>query len=345
MTLRVVDSLGVEIGDSTQMFGDINGVCFLSDAVFVVFDRSYQHIRSYRIDTSHIVTRSYIGAGPLEYLFVENMSPFDSGFGLFEFEMPPRCVFFDSEVAPVGSVTLDESTALVNPVFLGREHIVGSVGSIYHENGSPAMKSETCIWSSESGTREMVVHSVSRELGTVQEAYGRYVELEHCIETWRDSLVFIAPDLDESRILIFTADGVCCDTITLEHIRELRSIDEMELELIWRKLRDGSIGDWYPSELEPGITQLQVQDSPGLLWVCHGSLFSPEFEVFSVFGEFVFSCGVSGLPETDFYRFCISDHGYIAYTMYPADYPRIYILELVEETVVERENEAERHER
>lgn len=331
MTLRVVDSLGVEIGDSTQMFGDINGVCFLSDSVFVVFDRSCQNLRSYTTDGSHLRTESYIGAGPLEYLFVEYMSPFDSGFGLFEFEMPPRCVFFDSEGAPVGSVTLDESTSLVNPVFLGRDHIVGSVGSIHEENGSPEMKFETCIWNSDSGSREMVIHSVSRDLGTVQEAYGRYVELEHCIATWSDSLIFIAPDLDEYGILSFTADGVCRDTMTFEHTRELRSGAEIELELIWRKLRDGNLGDWQPSELEPGITQLQVQDSSGLLWVCHGSLFSPKFEVFTASGEHAFRCGVSGLPETDFYRFCISDHGYIAYTMYPADYPRVYILELVGE--------------
>jgi len=229
----------------------------------------------------------------------------------------------------------------MNPVFLGSENIVGSVGSLEERDGTPIIKNEICKWRLEDGAREVELLEISSELGSFEDGYGSFVDLEHCIEAYKDSLIFIAPDLNESLILTFTTDGTCCDTIAFQLAREVRSIDEIELELTWRKLRDGNLGDWYPSELEPGITQLQVQDSTGLLWVSHGSQFSPEFEVFDVNGNHEFHCSCSGLPETDFYRFCISDEGYIAYTMYPEEFPKVYILELVEETIAEPLNAVE----
>lgn len=339
--LRVIDSIGVEIGDSTEVFGDINGVCFTSDSTFVVFDRSYQHLRLFRMDGQHLVTESYLGNGPLEYRFAEYLAPLDSRFGVFDFEMPPRCILFDSELVPVSSVTLQEFTALMNPAFLGSDYIIGSVGSFEERDGSPIIKYEICKWRTEDGAREIHLCENSSELGSFEEGYSSFVELEHCIETYKDSLIFVVPDLNEPRILAFTSDGLSCDTIAFELTREPRAIDEIELEATWRKLRDGNLGDWYPSQLEPGVTQLQVQDSMGLLWVSHGSLVSPEFEVFDVQGNHLFSCSCSGLPERDFYRFCISDEGYIAYTMYPEEYPRVYILELVEvETIAEPLNAA-----
>lgn len=333
--LMVVDSLGVEIGDSAMMFGDVNGVSFVSDTTFVVFDRSFQDLRLFNTDMHHIGTWSYSGPGPLEYLYAWDVCPTGSGVGLFEFDKPPGCLFLDPSITPVRSVTLDEGAALMNAVFLGEGRIVGSVGSFIQPNGSAALLVEVCIWNSWNGLRDTVLHSRSAELGDMRQAYGKLVELEHCIEAYRDSLVFLAPDLDEFRVLAFAPDGHCLDTIAFSQDREIRSVDEIELELTWRKLRDGNLGDWYPSELEPGITQLQVQDTLGLLWVCHGSLCSPEFTVFDVSGEFSFGCSCIGLPEANFYRFCISDHGYIAYTMYPADYPRIYLLELVDESALE----------
>ena len=104
--LRVIDSLGVEIGDTTEMFGDINGVCFTSDSTFVVFDRSYQHLRLFQTDGQHLATDSYLGDGPLEYRFAEYLASLDSRFGVFDFEMPPRCILFNSELVPLSSVTL-----------------------------------------------------------------------------------------------------------------------------------------------------------------------------------------------------------------------------------------------
>ncbi|PIE51148.1 hypothetical protein CSA37_13390 [Candidatus Fermentibacteria bacterium] len=58
--LRAVDSLGVEYGDSTEMFGDIGCVCFLSDSVFVVLDRHCQNLRYFTLEGEHLLTESHL---------------------------------------------------------------------------------------------------------------------------------------------------------------------------------------------------------------------------------------------------------------------------------------------
>ncbi|PIE51149.1 hypothetical protein CSA37_13395 [Candidatus Fermentibacteria bacterium] len=227
-------------------------------------------------------------------------------------------------------MTIEGARALINSVFLGESRIVGSMGKLQRTGGSVEIGIDVCLWNTEDGSLELVFYSQSRPLGSVEEAYGEFVRLDHCIAAYRDSLIFLAPDLDKPEVLVFTADGECTDTVSFQLERQARSMEEIELEVTWRKLRDGNLGEWFPSELEPGITQLQVQDSAGLLWVCHGSLLTPEFEVFNINGEHAFSCSCTGLPARDFYRFCISDEGCLAYTMYPELYPRVYFLELLQ---------------
>ena len=330
-TLVVIDSIGVEYGDSTQIFGDVNGAFFINDTTLVVLDKAYQLIRSFDASCNHIASESFLGNGPFEYQYAANLSLQDPLFGVFEFEMPPRCVFFDQSIIPVASVTLDETTALMNPCFLGDSAIVGSIGKIFESNGNPCIGIDICTWNTASGLREQTIYSKSLELTSRATGYSLFVSLEHSISATGDSLIFIAPDLQAFDIIVYSSDGIPLDTMSTEHERSVRSTDEIELEVTWRKMRDGNLGDWKPSEYEPGITQLQVQDSLGYLWVCHGSYFEPEFDIYTFDGELAFSCKCEGLPKSEILRFGITDYGYLAYTMYPSDYPRIYIMELIDE--------------
>jgi len=331
LILSVVDSIGVEFGDPEEVFGDVNGAYFLDESTFVVFDKAYQNLRTFDSEGNHILTRSFQGNGPLECQYASSISFLDTLFGVFEFDKPPGCVIFDGSVTPVSSVTLHESSALMNPGFLGNSSIIGSVGWMAERNGVPGMGIEVCSWDVHSGIRERVFFSNSVDLTSYGSGYGQFVSLEHCVESLRDSLVFVVPDLRGFEILVYSAEGAILDTLCTVHERDLRSPEEIELEMIWRKLRDGGMGDWSPSDREPGITQLQVQDSQGLLWACHGSYFEPEFDVYGMDGGIEFTCSCSGLPTSEMLRFGINDHGFLAYTMQPSGYPRVYIMELVDE--------------
>lgn len=72
--LVVVDSIGVEYGDSTQIFGDVNGAFFINDTTLVVLDKAYQHILSFDASCNHISSKSFLGNGPLEYQYAANLS-------------------------------------------------------------------------------------------------------------------------------------------------------------------------------------------------------------------------------------------------------------------------------
>lgn len=156
MSLVVVDSIGVEFGDSEELFGDVNGAYFIDESTFVVFDQAWQNLRTFNSRGNHILTRYFQGNGPLEYQYASSISPMDKLFGVFEFDKPPGCVFINRAITPVSSVTLQESTALMNPGFLGDTSILGSVGWMAERNGTPCIGIEVCSWGIHSGVRERV---------------------------------------------------------------------------------------------------------------------------------------------------------------------------------------------
>ncbi|MCK5131334.1 MAG: hypothetical protein KAR40_04205 [Candidatus Sabulitectum sp.] len=87
--LLVVDSIGVEYGESCEVFGNISGAVFINDSTFVVLDKGYQELRVFDTSSNHLITRSSQGNGPLEYRSAEYIAVIDPNFALFEFNMPP----------------------------------------------------------------------------------------------------------------------------------------------------------------------------------------------------------------------------------------------------------------
>ncbi|MCD4708212.1 MAG: hypothetical protein K8S62_10785 [Candidatus Sabulitectum sp.] len=326
--LVVVDSLGVDYGEPYEVFGNISGAAFINDSTFVLLDKGYQELRVFDRDCNYIVTSNYCGNGPLEYRCAAYLAVVDSRFAVFEFNMPPRCVFFDNLAIPVSSVTFDGMTALQEPCFIDNSTVVGFVGSIDREGDSVSIGYEICVWNTVSGRKERVLFSRYLEVDALESIYDLFVQLENSIVASSSGLVFVAPDAQDYKVLVFSMDGVLLDTLYAPHEQELRDADEIEMEQIWRKLRDGDMGNWEPSAHEPGITDLQVQNSTGCLWACHGSWFNPSFDVYTMNGELAFTCTCEGLPGDEMIAFGITDYGILAYTMCPGSFPRVYVMEL-----------------
>lgn len=88
------------------------------------------------------------------------------------------------------------------------------------------------------------------------------------------------------------------------------------------------LGDWQPSSQVLGVIQLFIQNNRQLIWVSHSSYCETEFDVYNDLGNLVFTCAVEGLPSDNLYYYEISDNGYLAYTISPGEYPRVFIMEL-----------------
>ncbi len=326
--LVVVDSIGSEYGENYEIFGNISGAVFINDSTFVVLDKGYQELRVFDADCNHLVTESPRGNGPLEYRCAEYIAVVDTMFAVFEFNMPPRSVFFDRLAVPLSSVTFEGRTSLQEPCFINSSTVAGFVGCIDRQGQSVSIGYEICIWNAINGEKQSVLFSRFLEVDLLDNVYHLFTDLENSIAASSSGLVFVAPDAQDYDVLVFSMDGVLLDTLYTPHDKELRDADEIEQEQIWRKLRDGGMGDWEPSAYEPGITDLQVQDSEGYLWVCHGSYFNPSFDVYSMDGELAFTCTCEGLPGDEMMAFGITNCGFLAWTMCPYSYPRVYVMEL-----------------
>jgi len=326
--LVVVDRIGVDYGESSEVFGNISGAVFINDSVFVVLDKGYQELRVFDVNCDHIATQSYQGNGPLEYRCAEYLVVAGSNFAVLEFNMPPRCVFFDQQAAPVSSVTFEGMTALQEPAFVKDSIVTGFMGTIHREGSSVSIGYEVCVWNTVSGERKRVLYSRFLEIDALEDSYSLLVQLENSVAASSSGIVFVAPDRDGYEILVFSLDGTLLDTICTPHDRVLREASEIEQEQVWRKFRDGGMDNWEPSVYEPGITDIQVQDSEGYVWVCHGSRFKPSFDVYTLDGELAFTCICQGLPGDEMIAFGISNHGILAYTICPYTFPKVFVMEL-----------------
>ena len=330
MTLTVVDSLGVEYGDTTQMFGSIAGAAFISDDELVVLDNVMKTVRRYSRSGEHLGSVEYQGSGPLEIINAGHLCSFEGGFAVIEQYLPPKCLIFDSSMSPRKYVIIQENAPLFEPWILEDSTIVSGIYSIQNNDEQMLIGMDVSRWNM-SGEREIDYYSEYYPISGAEAAsYEVFIALEFCIASSRSGRVFVVPDRSRFHIYSFASDGVCVDTLYTYHERNHRSEEEIIQETEFRKMRDRHLGDWMPSQLETGIVQLQVQDSLGYLWASHGSYFDPEFDVYSFDGELVFSCECEGLPGNEMFRFSITDYGYLAYSMHPYDYPKVYILELSE---------------
>ena len=244
--------------------------------------------------------------------------------------LPPKCLIFDSSMSPRKYSVIQENAPLIEPWILEDSTIVSGIYSIQNDDEQMLIGVDVARWDM-SGEREIEYYSEYYPIsGTEAASYDVFIALEFCIAASSSGRVFVVPDRSEHHIYSFASDGVCIDTLYTFHERNPRSEEEIIQETEFRKIRDRHLGDWVPSQLEPGIVQLQIQNSLGYLWAVHGSYFDPEFDVYSFDGELVFSGECEGLPRNEMFRFSITDYGYLAYSMHPYDYPKVYILEMNE---------------
>jgi hypothetical protein len=328
MTLTVVESLGVEYGDTTQMFGSITGAGFVSCDEFVVLDNVMRSVRRYSRSGEYLGSSEYQGSGPLEVVNAGHLCPFEEGFAVLEQYLPPKCLIFDSSMIPREYTVIQENAPLIEPWILEDSAIVSGIYSLRNDDEQMFIGVDVAKWNT-SGERVIDYYSEYYPIsGTEAASYDVFIALEFCVAASSSGRVFVVPDRSEHHIYSFTSDGICIDTLYTYHERNPRSEEEVIQEIEFRKIRDRHIGDWRPSQLETGIVQLQVQDSLGYLWAAHGSYFDPEFDVYSFDGELAFTCECQGLPGNEMFRFSITDNGYLAYSMHPCDYPKVFILEL-----------------
>ncbi|MBN2587526.1 MAG: 6-bladed beta-propeller [Candidatus Fermentibacteraceae bacterium] len=338
-TLAVVDSIGILMGDSSYVLGAIEGVAHEADGSILVLDRSTACIKVYDGEGGFIEQIGRRGSAPGE---LENpisfallgdgricvIDPWRGGFLTYNPDhtfqklavsynsnTPALCTGLNDSGFVAGQVGYENENGTVSAhVSMLRYDLQPEPSHVYMENefvidfmDLSATLERTLFWGAFTGDRDGNVYFALME-----------------------------PDIYE--ITGIREDGTRFMTATREIEQVAKTEQEKADEEAWvlAKLRgwdaNWGVEDYVPQPYRNQVRQLGV-DGQGRLWALRGTREDPTFDIFdSQTGEFLFTAvlpdiGYQGL----FLNFTVDQGGILAYSENPADYPKIYIVELLEQ--------------
>ena len=340
LSLVMVDSIGIEMGDSCYVLGAVEGVAYGPDGNIAVLDCAMSCIRIFSPEGEFQRQISRMGNGPGELQSVAFLGISQSGLMSMAGE--------GSEV--LGIHHFDYGTG----EWLGSESTLGTPPTCI-EGAEDSQYVRKDLEFDVSTGEPMIVLSISKyEFGS-DEPVVTYLEdvvpfdpsdmaamielvwYGYEIATDYSGNVYIAKrSSEDSDIVIFGADGMESGTIHLDLEPVLRTEEELEMErLIFTAKATAmdmdEIPPLEPDPYKPLISGLEV-DGEGNIWVQYGGATVPTFGVFSPLGELLYVAVVAGEPaDGASWRFYIDGHGILAYAEDPAEgYQKVYMLELVE---------------
>jgi hypothetical protein len=329
-TLEVVDSIGIELGDSNYVFGSIREIDRGPDGEVFVLDQAGCCILVYSRQGEFIARIGGYGHGPGEMAspsFFEVLGDgslcVDDANGWLRFDDEWRFV----DARQVGSANLMQTASM------GDRQIVGIESTFGDADGTLAITKNISLWTdSTPGEPGLVYFTRVYPVEEPQDVY--YVDYDPMLFCVGGSCVCVAPDpRDDAVILVYSMDGTPMDTLLLDYPLVPKSERELAEEIAFIESTvstttsgEGSV-DWTPSPHRDMIRSIGV-DSLGMLWVQRGFEPIPTFDVFDPVGhELVGTTRLPDRSDADDWAFDISGEGIVAHTFDPELYYQVYLIE------------------
>ncbi len=337
ITIEITDSIGVEIGDSSFVFGSIADVEILHDTILVL-DGTYCNLRMFSRDGEYISTIGSRGEGPGELIHPINifnwgdgtagiMDPNNGGIHRFSltgewlgldlavtqnihvdpFIMPDgQFVCFKTRFDPNGDTM--NGTALTGRFSLSEEPLV-----TYWE--------KTRLWDF-NNMGNLTLDLFFYNSFTADQESGR---------------VYVSPfDEDNYTILCFNADGSATGTISGEHTPVAKTPEEIEREKDFIAFTLGfseGVDNGFNYDCDPWPNHLPVTGlyigPEGNLWARKGGTEVPTFDIWNNDLELV---GTATIPEISgdgsSFKMVFGEEYILAWDENPEDFQKIYILDL-----------------
>jgi hypothetical protein len=337
VTLRVVDSIGVEMGDSNYVFGAIEAVDFGIDGNIYVLDRSASCVKVYTPDGDFIRQIAEKGSGPGEISNPLDMTvlgdgrvavcaPYQNGIHTYSSEgewLGLSAEFFNNP--PMSMVGVDSNAFLGMKLtidFSEGEPVTNFIVGRYEESNEPSV----------------VYHEKSLPFDP-QDLTGLLMNTfySQMMTGDREGNVYIAPySSEEYLVRALSREGEEILQITRNDIDPVRRTPEeirAEKDYMEGWLRSigasGVVIDFEPNPYRWMVSSLGV-DGEGRIWVRRGTELLPFFDVYGPDGELLFTASVEGISdEGQFWVTHIDEHGFLAYSENPVDYQRIYVIRSV----------------
>lgn len=319
------DSIGVSVGDSSYMLGDIWATSYTDEGNIAILDKTYGGIRFYSDDGIHIEDFVPRGEGPGEFLSLDRMcfdsegnlilaSYYDRKVALYssELEFINEIVFTSGRNGPVRlDAGNDSSFVLMN--FITEGDSIGTEVALFKDDQVP----------------EVVYRKrmVSFDEGINHQKFTGMV-----FATSDEGRVYIA-DLYTQNYLItcYSPQGESLFTFgdrNYEPVYKPDSLVEYQTEMALEQYIDHygtSDGfNYEPSPLFYPITSIAV-DSNERIWV-RGDLNTDEARIFSSNGTYLYT--VKGIfqngQDADGYNFRVNPRGVLVDLRNPEEYPVVY---------------------
>lgn len=333
VVLTPLDSVGIEIGDESFVFGVIASVEFLPDGRLLVLDSNRQTLRVYSASGEYLAEYGGPGEGPGELLSSRDMAVLGSGLVAVTDPRAGEFELFNPDTGYVGTVmgftprapfTIDASGDLV----------VGHQGLFNREQGTNG--EALAGWKTDSPEPAVVFLEEWSRFDPEQMA-ARFMDPDPPIEVL-DSIVYYSPLASESyEILAFDIGGNSLASLARPDYSPVpKTPEELEVEMeLYEQRRQQLLGmgrggpamaseNYTPSEFHFAVTSLGV-DSEGRLWARRGHGGQPVFDLFdTTTGQWMGTA--SGPANMGSWTFVVTPYGIAAFEEDPLDYPRILLL-------------------
>ncbi len=327
--LTVTDSMGIEIGDTNYVFGQIAGVEFTPDGDIAVLDIQKMAIGIYSRDGEFITRVGRQGSGPGEFLLPVGFTYLPQGDLIVSDAMGGKLIRFDSSLEYVGDVIgfFPSPPAALSGV--DSMAIVGMKPEFEQSEEGMFMGFTIARWVWDAAEPAHVYYTKSEPFDpTDLSSIGGSLVVFGASE---GTPVFTSPmSSEEYTFTAWTTEGEEIFTFVDEdYERVLKSQEEIDLEteiVNARMVQQGmpsEMANWEPDPYRMSVTGLYPDDF-GRLWVGKGTNSSPTFDVFDMEGNFLFTAAIDAGERTSTWGVLVSHDGFLAFDANPEDYPVVY---------------------
>ncbi len=338
-TLLKVDSIGVELGDSTEVFGSVEGVVTGPDGNIAVLDKAACCIRIFSPEGEFLRQISRQGNGPGELISNAFLTITEDG----------SLVLTGEGSETLGIHTFNYYTG----EWLGSESsfgtpptcLEGSSGNTYmrkyldldNSTGSPMILIKITL--NEIGIEDPLVVFMEDRIPFNRENRTEIVSLiwfGYDLACDFSGRYYIAPrSTEEAIIYAYDETGLELFTIELDLEPVERNAEELETEKLILVAKAIAMDDadiihmLDPNPYKPMIRGLEVNED-GNLWVLLGGPAQPAFQVFDSSGKFLYSVVLEGEQiDGHSWNFNFSNGKILAYAEDPAEgFQKVWTLEM-----------------
>ncbi|MCD4701888.1 MAG: 6-bladed beta-propeller [Candidatus Aegiribacteria sp.] len=333
--LVIVDSIGVEMGDSTYMFGSIESLSYTSDGSIVLLDRAFSRIMVYSRDGEFQRQIGREGDGPGEMSLTVMMVL--TGEGDLIVSQRDAMEHYDY---PTGEWIEEYPRGATPPPFvlhgMPDSTFVGVHLEMLPEGGKLIAEVTLGIYIPGINEPSVILAEHSFELNSMNAAFLFEDVLDaYSVAVKGDGAIYVASTSgSEYRVLEFNPDGEEVFELVRNDIEPVEmTSEELQEEKEFMEARLESMGAGgqrcSPNPLLPMISYIGV-GRDGNLWVRRGNVPLPVFDVYNDSGELLRAITLHVEPdEARYWNISVQPDGILAYSENPSQgYQKVYMLDI-----------------